>query len=820
MKPVRKENESDADYQKRVEAWEKWVVARGPVDPMDIVDMVSRTAPLNGASFDRKTREVDVVVSSGARVRRRDWDGEYDEVLSMKPGAIRLERFNAGAQMLDSHNYWRGMDAVLGAIIPGTARVEGGNLVGRAKISRSDGGQRIAQDLQDEIPLLLSAGYKVHKFEEDNTVSPPVRMITDWEPLEVSVVPVSAEGVGTGFRGYPDHNRGTSPANGVRKMKPTIRSGESQADFEKRLLAWHEEQEQVRATAEAAAVKKREEEALAEKTRKEEEAATKKRAEKRAAAKRKAAEKKGDDEGDDSTDDGDEGADDDEDDGKRTAEITEIVQRALSTRATDNATILKLCKEHDMPIQEAHDHIARSGSLQDYKDAVFAVLVKRSKEGGPNGGANGGAENGAEGGAVVDVIRDELTGRAAAISEALTIRVLASRRQPGMFTAEQEALAKRRGITDQVARSIAIMDGNEKPKNAQTTQYLGRSLVEIAAECIGYRSTGLLTHDKAIRIMERAFDSRNRGGPADGFIESRAFQSTSDFPAIFANVLNKALLARYQLAAPTYRQIAIERPFVDFRPHPQVRAGDFPLPQPLTEAGELRSGKSVDNKETVSVKPYGVIFPITRQMIVNDDLGAIDQILGSSGDATLIFENTTFFQMFNSNPVLAQDNIAVFANGAIPGAHNNYLDTFVHGSNVPNITTIGAARAALRAMKSLSGYFLNIPPSIILTGPLNETTADQMVTAIAPTLTTSVNPFSGRLRSVTDANITTSDWYIAAEPGQLPCFVYGFLGGATGPRIRTEEPFGVQGVRISLEHDFGCGAIDYRGFFRNSGLTS
>jgi len=196
-------------------------------------------------------------------------------------------------------------------------------------------------------------------------------------------------------------------------------------------------------------------------------------------------------------------------------------------------------------------------------------------------------------------------------------------------------------------------------------------------------------------------------------------------------------------------------------------------------------------------------------MLVNDDLGAIDQILGSAGDTVLVFENTTFFTMFNSNPTLVTDSTAVF-------------DTSTHGNlagsgAVPSVTTIGAARQALRGMKSITGNYLNVPPKIILTGPVQETAADQMVTAIDPTLTTSVNPFSGRIRSVSDANITGNEWYILTDPGRVPCFVYGFLNGSSGPRVRTFEPFGVQGVKVSLEIDFGCGAIDYRGFYKNPG---
>jgi hypothetical protein len=273
--------------------------------------------------------------------------------------------------------------------------------------------------------------------------------------------------------------------------------------------------------------------------------------------------------------------------------------------------------------------------------------------------------------------------------------------------------------------------------------------------------------------------------------------------------LNKSLLARYELHMPTYREIMQERPFNDFRPHPQVRTGEFPQLQPVSETGELRYGTSADTGETVSVFPYGVIFTISRTMLVNDDLSAIDQILGSAGDTVLIFENTTAFTVLrsgaaNAGPTLLQDSQQVFAS-----AHGN----LAAAGGDPSISTIGSARQALRQMKSISNLYLNVPPRIILTGPAEETVADQMVTAISPTLTTSVNPFSGRLRAVADANITDKSWYLFTDPGRVPCFIYGFLNGANGPRVRTFEPFGVQGVKISLEHDFGCGAIDYRGAY-------
>lgn len=210
----------------------------------------------------------------------------------------------------------------------------------------------------------------------------------------------------------------------------------------------------------------------------------------------------------------------------------------------------------------------------------------------------------------------------------------------------------------------------------------------------------------------------------------------------------------------------------------------------------------------MSIAPYGVVFTISRQMLVNDDLGAIDQILASAGDTVLIFENDTFFTMLNSNPTLKTDNTAVFAAG-----HGNLAGT----GAVPSVSTISDARKALRGMKSLSGNFLNVPPAIILAGPDQETVIDQLVATITPTLTDSVNPYSGKLRAVSDANISDTSWYVATDPARVPCFIYGFLHGSAGPRTTVASPFGMQGVRVSLEHDFGVGAIDYRGFYKNAG---
>jgi hypothetical protein len=693
-------------------------------DRLEQAELLTRemTLATKHNTYDPETRTAEAIISTGARVRRNDWwSGDtWDEVLDIQPGSVRLGRLNAGAQVIDGHNYFGGIRALVGAVVPGSARIESGQLLARLKFSRSELGERIAQDLIDGIPIKLSAGYKTHRESTDKTTSPETRMATDWEPYEVSVVTIPAEGEGAAIRQY--HNRAGPP--------------------------------------------NRKESVMADETR-----------------------------------------------GAGVNNETPVVDTAaiIAEANKRSADILGICRQAGLDMELAERAIADSKvTVEDFRKKAFESLADRTRAQGSTNGASGAANSsqqthdfrfGPNG--RFEVIRNNDEGKFQAIVDAMTIRILAARRTPAITTQEQKEWVDMMGRTDLVSQSMRIVDGKEEPKDQQVRNYLGIGWAEVAAECLGYRGT-IRTPAQAERIIESAWNTGLRGRDA--------MLSTGDFPFIFENVLNKSLLARYQLMMPTYREIAVERPFNDFRPHPQYRTGEFPMLQPVTETGELRAGASVDSKETVSVTPYGIIFPISRTMIVNDDLGAIDQILGSAGDTVLIFENVTFFQMLISNPTLLQDGTAVY-NAA---THNNLL-TGAGTGGPPSVSSIGQMRAGMRAQKSLSNLFINVPPRILLTGPYQETAADQMVTSITPTLTSSVNPFSGRLRSVSDSNIADQSWYLFTEPGRVPCFVYGFLGGATGPRVRTDEPFGVQGVRTSLEHDFGVGAIDFRGTYKNNG---
>ena len=199
-------------------------------------------------------------------------------------------------------------------------------------------------------------------------------------------------------------------------------------------------------------------------------------------------------------------------------------------------------------------------------------------------------------------------------------------------------------------------------------------------------------------------------------------------------------------------------------------------------------------------------------MIVNDDLGGINQVIGSAGDRVADHDNTVMYTLLLSGsgagPTLLTDNKRVF--------HADHGNLAAAGG-APSTTTIGAGRAAMMKQQSLDKLKLNVAPSIILGGPDTFTVLEQVTASIQPIKEGEVNPFSGRLDPLGDANITGNAWYLFADPDRLPCFTYGYLEGSEGPRLRTDEPFGMQGLGVSLEHDFGVAGVDFRGAYRNPG---
>ena len=358
-----------------------------------------------------------------------------------------------------------------------------------------------------------------------------------------------------------------------------------------------------------------------------------------------------------------------------------------------------------------------------------------------------------------------------------------------------ETETRRLAMGEALAIRLAPAGGQRREPSEAARGYMDFSIVELAAERLGERR------------IPGSFGGREE-------IVRRAFHATTDFPIIFEGALNTALAARYALAQPTFRRIARQRTYTDFRDHTTVRVGDFPDLQPVNpEGGEVKAGTFSESKEKTAVKAYGVRVDFSRQMLVNDSLNALVQVLNDRGNAVARFEDRTFYGMMLSG-----------ANADGPGLLDTGRQVFnttdkskASAGTVIDIDALSAARAALRKRKSKDGAELELSGSIILVGPDKETEAQKVLAPVQAQQAGKLKPFSGTLSIAVTAKIVGNPWYVFASPDEAACFEWGLLDGYTAPRFRIDNPFGIQGTSTTLEHDFGCGAIDFRGGWKNPG---
>jgi HK97 family phage prohead protease len=154
-----------------------------------------RAAETRPSSYREEDNSLEVVWSTGAQVTRFDWwDWEYySEELAMEPGAVRLERLNSGAAVLDTHNSYE-LRSVIGSIVPGSASIQDGMGVARVALAETDDVKDIVAKIRAGHIRNISVGYIVHQYTRiEREGERPIMRADDWEPTEISFVPVPAD---------------------------------------------------------------------------------------------------------------------------------------------------------------------------------------------------------------------------------------------------------------------------------------------------------------------------------------------------------------------------------------------------------------------------------------------------------------------------------------------------------------------------------------------------------------------------------------------------------------------------------------------------
>lgn len=344
-----------------------------------------------------------------------------------------------------------------------------------------------------------------------------------------------------------------------------------------------------------------------------------------------------------------------------------------------------------------------------------------------------------------------------------------------------ERTTKRAGMADAV---VAQMLGTA-PKDERAQPYMDMSFVDMAADLTG--------------------SARPRTVGAKAEVLMLAAHGVSDFPLILGNAFNTVIEGAYDLVDPTFGAISREMNFSDFRAHDVVRPDNFPTLQKIGENGEIKFGTFGEGKETVALASYATGITVTRQLMINDTMGAVAQVLRDAANIVPEFEEETFWAMLLGNPKL-RDGKAVFH-----ADHNN-----LGASGAVNATNVAAGRLAMRSHKQKDERAVKSnAPAFLVCGPARETEAEAFLTPINAVDQANVNVLQRSLTLQVTEEITDDKWFLMVAPERkTSCFRHGYLEGMRAPRIRVEDPFGSQGTSLTIEHDFGVGAVGYMGAYR------
>nr|DAY30786.1 MAG TPA: major capsid protein [Caudoviricetes sp.] len=318
-------------------------------------------------------------------------------------------------------------------------------------------------------------------------------------------------------------------------------------------------------------------------------------------------------------------------------------------------------------------------------------------------------------------------------------------------------------------------------------------------------------------MVELARESLQREGLKANFgdnmeLARAAINSTSTFPAIMSNLANKSVMVGFNEAETTYQNWAGKGSNRDFKEAARVALSEAGNLELVPEGGQFQQDFLGEASARTKVATYGKLFSLTRQAIINDDLGLFSKIATKYGSAAKRLVNKMVYAQLTGN-VKMQDGVALFDT-----KHGNVADT----GEALSVKAIAKAITAMRRQKGITGdATLNITPKYLVVPPELEMTAYQIVNSTAAVDGVNsgvVNPYKGRFVVVADAELTDPDaWYLVADASQHDTIEVTYLNGVETPRLETRQGFDVDGIEYKVAFDCGVSALDFRGVFKNAG---
>jgi hypothetical protein len=309
---------------------------------------------------------------------------------------------------------------------------------------------------------------------------------------------------------------------------------------------------------------------------------------------------------------------------------------------------------------------------------------------------------------------------------------------------------------------------------------------------------------------------------ATGWLQA-AFSSAS-LPGVLSNIANKMLLEGYNYVEDAWRRIAKIASVNDFKEHTRYRmTGSFKFQQ-VGPDGEIKHGQLDEQQFGQKADTHGIMFALTRQMIINDDLGAFTDIPRQIGMGAAEAIAEAVWALWLRNP-LQSDGKAFFH-----ADHNNYSEGADTALSIDGLT---AAEILFAQQVKPNGKPLGIMPSLLLVPPGLKVAAEMLMKSLQLNETTTTNkakpatnPHAGKfdvvssvyLSNTSFSNASNKAWYLLADPNRLSAIEVAFLNGVDRPTVeKTDADFSTLGVQFRGYIDFGVREQDHRGAVKLKG---
>ena len=330
------------------------------------------------------------------------------------------------------------------------------------------------------------------------------------------------------------------------------------------------------------------------------------------------------------------------------------------------------------------------------------------------------------------------------------------------------------------------------------------SLVALARQCLERAGRPVRGHDK-MRIVSEAFTLRD------------ITQSTSDFATLLENTMHKVLVAAWSVTPDTWRRFCATSTVSDFRAHNRYRMGTFGSLDAVGETGEFKNKAITDaEKATITASTKGNIINVSRQMIVNDDMGAFARLLTMLGRAAGLSVEVDVYALLALNAGLGPTQAD--AAPLFDAARSN-----VGAGAALSAAAIDADAAIMAAqMDKDSHEYLNLQPAVLLVPRSLRGTAITINEAQYDPDTANKLQKPNAVRGlfadvVATPRLSGTRRYLFADPNVEPVIEVAFLEGQSAPVLETQDGWRTDGAEMKVRFDYGVAAVGWRGAVTDAG---